>query len=93
MIYNPFFEQQGINAVVVPMGCKSEDYPDLLRSVFRLDQHPRRADHHASQGGHRRPAGRGHGDRAGGRRLQRGASAAGRPPAGDSSTGPASCAA
>jgi shikimate dehydrogenase len=36
MIYNPFFEQQGINAVVVPMGCKSEDYPAFLRSVFTL---------------------------------------------------------
>jgi shikimate 5-dehydrogenase len=22
MIYNPFFEKHGINAVVVPMGCK-----------------------------------------------------------------------
>jgi shikimate dehydrogenase len=36
MIYNPFFEQQGIDAVVVPMGCKSEDYPAFLRSVFTL---------------------------------------------------------
>lgn len=36
MIYNPYFEQAGINAVVVPMGCKSEDYPDFLRSVFTL---------------------------------------------------------
>ena len=36
MIYNPFFEKQGINAVVVPMGCKPEDYPSFLRSVFTL---------------------------------------------------------
>ena len=36
MIYNPWFEQAGINAVVVPMGCKAEDYPAFLRSVFKL---------------------------------------------------------
>ena len=36
MIYNPYFEQQGINALVVPMGCRVEDYPTFLRSVFKL---------------------------------------------------------
>jgi shikimate dehydrogenase len=36
MIYNPYFEQVGVNAVVVPMGCRSPDYPALLRSVFAL---------------------------------------------------------
>ena len=36
MIYNPYFESIGVNAVVVPMGCKPEAYPDLLRSVFNL---------------------------------------------------------
>jgi shikimate dehydrogenase len=36
MIYNPYFEQVGVNAVVVPMGCKPEDYPAFLRSVFAL---------------------------------------------------------
>jgi shikimate dehydrogenase len=36
MIYNPYFEQAGVNAVVVPMGCKPEDYPTFLRSVFQL---------------------------------------------------------
>ena len=36
MIYNPYFEKQGINAIVVPMGCKPEDYPGFLRSVFTL---------------------------------------------------------
>jgi shikimate dehydrogenase len=36
MIYNPWFEKAGVNAVVVPMGCKSPDYPDFLRSVFKL---------------------------------------------------------
>ncbi|WP_123193533.1 shikimate dehydrogenase family protein [Pannonibacter phragmitetus] len=36
MIYNPFFEQHGIDAVVVPMGCKADDYAEFLRLVFRL---------------------------------------------------------
>ena len=36
MIYNPYFAQAGIDAVVVPMGCQSEDYPAFLRAVFRL---------------------------------------------------------
>jgi shikimate dehydrogenase len=36
MIYNPYFEQQGINALVVPMGCKVEDYPVFLRAIFKL---------------------------------------------------------
>jgi shikimate dehydrogenase len=36
MIYNPYFEQAGIDAVVVPMGCKAEGYPALLRAVFTL---------------------------------------------------------
>jgi shikimate dehydrogenase len=36
MIYNPFFEKRKINAVVVPMGCKSEDFPAFLKLAFRL---------------------------------------------------------
>lgn len=36
MIYNPYFEQAGINAVVVPMGCQAPDYPALLKSVFAM---------------------------------------------------------
>ncbi|MDO8777660.1 MAG: shikimate dehydrogenase [Burkholderiaceae bacterium] len=36
MIYNPWFEQAGINAIVVPMGCQVQDYPDFLRAVFKL---------------------------------------------------------
>ena len=36
MIYNPWFEKHGINALVVPMGVLPEDYPALLKSVFRL---------------------------------------------------------
>ncbi len=35
MIYNPYFEQQGINALVVPMGCQAEDYPVFLRAIFK----------------------------------------------------------
>jgi shikimate dehydrogenase len=37
MIYNPYFEEAGINAVVVPMGCKSENFPTFLKSVFALE--------------------------------------------------------
>lgn len=29
MIYNPWFDQQGIDAVVVPMGVKAEDYASI----------------------------------------------------------------
>ena len=36
MIYNPWFEKAGVNAIVVPMGCQAPDYPDFLRSVFKL---------------------------------------------------------
>src|SRR3954464_10046751 len=36
MIYNPYFEQAGVDAVVVPMSCKSEQYPAFLKSVFTL---------------------------------------------------------
>ena len=36
MIYNPYFEHAGINAVVVPMGCQTPDYPAFLKSVFSL---------------------------------------------------------
>ena len=36
MIYNPYFERENIDAVVVPMGCRPDDYPEFLRLVFRL---------------------------------------------------------
>ena len=36
MIYNPYFDQAGIDAVVIPMGVKPEDYPAFLRTLFRL---------------------------------------------------------
>jgi shikimate dehydrogenase len=36
MIYNPYFAKHGIDAVVVPMGCKADDYAQFLRLVFKL---------------------------------------------------------
>ncbi len=36
MIYNPWFDKAGVNAVVVPMACQAEDYPAFLRTVFKL---------------------------------------------------------
>jgi shikimate dehydrogenase len=36
MIYNPYFESRGIDAVVVPMGVRAADYPETLRAVFRF---------------------------------------------------------
>jgi shikimate dehydrogenase len=36
MIYNPFFEARGINAAVIPMGCKAEDYASFLKQLVRL---------------------------------------------------------
>ena len=36
LIYNPYFEAAGIDAVVVPMGCRAGDYPAFLRALFAL---------------------------------------------------------
>ena len=36
MIYNPYFEQNDIDTVVVPMGCRPEHYPAFLRPLFTL---------------------------------------------------------
>src|SRR5947207_11300970 len=36
MIYNAYVEKAGIDAVVIPMGAKPEDYPQVLRALFRL---------------------------------------------------------
>jgi shikimate dehydrogenase len=36
MIYNPYFEKAGIDAVVVPMGVQAQDYPHVLKALFRL---------------------------------------------------------
>ncbi|MBB3213520.1 shikimate dehydrogenase [Herbaspirillum sp. Sphag1AN] len=36
MIYNPWFQKHGINAVVVPMGVKPDDYATTLPALFRM---------------------------------------------------------
>lgn len=36
MIYNPWFKKCGANVKVVPMGCKPEDYPAFLKTLFKL---------------------------------------------------------
>lgn len=36
LIYNPYFEKIGVNAVVVPMGVETEIYPAFLSSLFKL---------------------------------------------------------
>ena len=36
MIYNPWFEKQGIDAVVVPMGVKPDDYTATLAALSRF---------------------------------------------------------
>jgi shikimate dehydrogenase len=36
LIYNPWFEHAGIDAVVVPMGCKADDYPAFLKALSRV---------------------------------------------------------
>lgn len=36
LIYNPWFEKVGINAIVVPMSCQVEPFPRFLRSLFHL---------------------------------------------------------
>jgi shikimate dehydrogenase len=36
LIYNPYFEKVGIDAVVVPMSVKAEDYREFFKSIFRL---------------------------------------------------------
>jgi shikimate dehydrogenase len=37
LIYNPWFESAGIDAVVVPMGCRPEHFPGLLKNLFALE--------------------------------------------------------
>lgn len=36
MIYNPWFEANGIDAVVVPLGARAEDYAALFLPLFRI---------------------------------------------------------
>lgn len=37
MIYNPYFAAAGINAVVVPMGCRPDSFERALRGLFTLE--------------------------------------------------------
>jgi len=37
MIYNPYFEAEGINAVVVPFACRAEAFQSSLRTLFQMD--------------------------------------------------------
>ena len=37
MIYNPYFEQAGVDAVVVPMAVKAEDYAAFLPAIFSME--------------------------------------------------------
>ena len=36
LIYNPWFEGQGVDAVVVPMGVRAEDFRSFFRTLFTL---------------------------------------------------------
>jgi len=36
MIYNPYFERKAIDVVVVPMGVTPDNYPAMLRAMFRV---------------------------------------------------------
>jgi shikimate dehydrogenase len=36
MIYNPWFDKNDIDVVVVPMGVKAEEYPEFFRYLFKL---------------------------------------------------------
>ena len=58
MIYNPCFERAGVDAVVVPMGCREEHYPAFCRAVFTLENIRGALDHDAAQGEHGGLAGR-----------------------------------
>src|SRR5262245_34832132 len=36
LIYNSYFARAGVDAVVVPMGCRAEHFPNVLAAVFTL---------------------------------------------------------
>jgi shikimate dehydrogenase len=36
MIYNPYFEKTGVNAVVMPMGVQAANYADFVQTLFKL---------------------------------------------------------
>jgi shikimate dehydrogenase len=37
LIYNPYFAHAGVDAAVVPMGCRPADFAGFLSAVFKLD--------------------------------------------------------
>jgi len=37
LIYNPWFEAHGVDAIVAPFGITAEDYASLLRPLFKID--------------------------------------------------------
>src|SRR3954466_2855603 len=37
LIYNPYFEAAGINALVVPMACKADAFARVLKGLFELE--------------------------------------------------------
>jgi shikimate dehydrogenase len=37
LIYNPYFESIGLNAIVVPMGCRPAAFAQVLHGVFALE--------------------------------------------------------
>jgi shikimate dehydrogenase len=37
LIYNPYFESIGVNAVVMPMGCRAENFEQVMRGIFSLE--------------------------------------------------------
>ena len=75
MIYNPWFDQRGIDAVVVPIGVKAERLPGDARRARHAHQPARRAGDDAAQGDDHGARRRGHADREDRRRLQRAAAA------------------
>ena len=48
MIYNPYFEKIGVNAVVMPMGVKAERLRRGFESAVPAHQHPGRPGDHAA---------------------------------------------
>lgn len=36
LIYNPWFEKKGIDAVVMPLGVKPDDYPEFFKRMVKL---------------------------------------------------------
>ena len=71
MIYNPWFEMKGINAVVVPVGVQPPQYSAIAESAVQYHERARCTRHHAAQGHDHAVGGRDddHGEDR--RRLQR----------------------